>query len=169
MRNIVMTISEYLIERGMRFQHVLRPPAPTAARRAHASHLAGESVAKGVLLASKNQYLLAVLPSTRRVDLLKLAKILALDELNLASEDDLELVFHDCQRGSAPPFGRLYGIPIVVDQGLAGKYEILLDGHCRHDAYRMNFDDFITLENPLIADFATTIRVDHPPIHRKAG
>ncbi len=164
-----MTITDYLTRRCIRFQHVLRPPAPTAARRAHASHLSGGSVAKGVLLLSRGQYLLAVLPSTHRVDLVQLAKLLSLDELKLADEDDLELVFHDCQRGSAPPFGRLYGIPVVVDRCLANNSEILLDGHCRHEAYRVNFDDFIALERPVIADFAVTTREDRPPIHRKAG
>lgn len=164
-----MTITDYLTQRSIRFHHVLRPPAPTAARRAHASHLAGGSVAKGVLLLSGDQYLLAVLPSTHRIDLVQLAKILTLDELKLADEDDLELVFHDCQRGSAPPFGRLYGIPVVVDRGLASNSEILLDGHCRHEAYRVNCEDFVAIEKPTIADFAVTTRVDRPPIRRKAG
>ncbi len=40
--------------------------------------------------------------------------------LRIATEDEVEQVFGDCERARLPPFGRLYGLTTLVDASLSG-------------------------------------------------
>ena len=54
-----------------------------------------------------------------RVDLYRLKKYLGAETVELASENDFRDHFADCETGSMPPFGNLYGMDVFVDQTLA--------------------------------------------------
>ncbi|MEO6810710.1 MAG: YbaK/EbsC family protein [Isosphaeraceae bacterium] len=152
-----MEISTYLRTRLVPFERLLHCPAPSATRKAQSVHVPGEQVAKSVLLRGGNGDALAVLPATHRIDLELLAPILGTTELRLATEEELSLVFHDCERGALPPFGRLYGLPTIVDASLAAWTHIVVEGNVRHEALRLRFLDFEAVEQPLQARFATPI------------
>src|SRR4051794_5649827 len=104
-----MSIRDYLRGRHVWFEILLHCPAPTASRRARRIHVAGRCVAKVVLIKAAGRDLLAVLPATHRIDLHRLARVLDEDEdeVRIATEDEVERVFNDCERGALPPFGRL--------------------------------------------------------------
>jgi Ala-tRNA(Pro) deacylase len=78
-------------------------------------------VAKTVLLKAGKAYVLAVLPATSRVDLDRLGTALKLDpsEVRLATAEEIDRIFHDCEPGTIPPFGRLYGLRTIVDLSAA--------------------------------------------------
>ncbi len=149
-----MTIREYLRKRSVPFSVILHAPAPSASRVAQSVHLSGQKVAKAVLLRAGSDYLLAVLPATHRVSLGRLAEFLGRTDLRLASEEDLDRVFPDCEHGALPPFGRLYGLQTIVDTSLAASGEILIEGNFRHEGFRMRFRDFEQIEVPQRARFA---------------
>lgn len=149
-----MTIREYLRNCGVPFSVVLHAPAPSASRVAQTVHLSGQKVAKAVLLRSGADYLLAVLPATHRVSLGRLAEVLGQADLRLASEDELDRIFPDCEHGSLPPFGRLYGLPTIVDSSLSASGEIFIEGNFRHEGLRLRFRDYEQVEGPQRARFA---------------
>jgi len=152
-----MCVCMYLTDRQVPFERFLHPPAPSATRMAQSMHIPGRRVAKGVLLKADGVFLLAVLPATHRIDLPRLAAVLVADALGLATEEEIGRVFHDCERGALPPFGRLYGLRSVVDASLAGGAEIVLEGNSRHEGLRMRYRDYESLEAPTRARFATAI------------
>ncbi len=149
-----MTIREYLRKQSIPFSVILHAPAPSASRVAQAVHLSGQKVAKAVLFRSGTDFLLAVLPATHRVSLGRLAEVLGRPDVRLATEEELDRVFPDCEHGALPPFGRLYGLQTIVDSSLAASGEILIEGNFRHEGLRMRFRDFEQVESPQRARFA---------------
>ena len=63
-----------------------------------------------MLVKAGDRFVLAVLPSTSRVDLEQLSELLRLTatDVRLAMADELVGIFTDCEPGVVPPFGRLY-------------------------------------------------------------
>ena len=152
-----MGICEYLQSRHVPFRSFLHEPMPSATRLARSVHVPGRQVAKAVLVGAGGGYVLAVLPSTHRIDFGRLATVLGVPEARLAAEDEVGRVFSDCERGALPPFGRPYGLRTVVDASLAGSAEIVLEGNLRHQGLRMRFRDYEAIEEPLRARFAEPI------------
>jgi Ala-tRNA(Pro) deacylase len=164
-----MGIFEYLRGRFVRFEVLLHRPATSAARMAETVHVPGRTVAKGVLVRAGASYVLAVLPATHRIDLDRLAAILGVGDVRIATEPEVMAIFHDCERGALPPFGRLYGLSTLVDTSLAGGSEIVFVGNSRHEGVRMRFRDYEAIEAPMRGRFASMICPKRRVSHRKAG
>jgi Ala-tRNA(Pro) deacylase len=170
---MTMSITEYLRKSGVPFKRMLHGPASSATRVARSLHVRGATVAKGVLLVNEQTegFVLTVLPATHRIDLDLLRPILQSSEVRLATEAELERVFHDCELGAVPPFGASYGIPTLVDASLSGETEIFVETNWRHEGVQIAFHDFMGLEKPLLARFATptTPSPNSRPTRRRAG
>ncbi len=165
-----MTIREFLRSRGVLHETLLHRPSPTATHRAQSVHVSGARVAKAVLIRAGSGFVLAVLPATHRIDLERLAGILQTAGLGLATEDELEAVFSDCERGAIPPFGSVYGLRTIVDASLESANEIVIDGNVRHEGVKIRFHDFETVEAPIQGRFADPIATKRRrPSHRRAS
>src|ERR1700733_320760 len=105
-----MFIRDFLLARSVRFEVLLHAPSHSAAHRAGSVHVPGRSVAKSVLVRAGEAWVLAVLPATHRIDMGRLAEVLGVERVWLATEEEVEGIFADCEPGALPPFGRLYGI-----------------------------------------------------------
>ena len=164
-----MSIREYLRSHSVPFVAVLHRPVPTATRLAHSMHVDGKQVAKGVLIRTGEGFALAVIPSTHRVSLDRLAGLLGQASVSLATEAELQHVFHDCEYGAIPPSGRLYGLSTFLDSALSSRSELVLPGNTRHEAIRIRLRDYMRVESPRLGRLADPI---HPPrrkLDRKAG
>jgi len=164
-----MNIRDYLRGQLIRFEVLLHPPAPSAARMAETVHLPGRIVAKAVLVRTEGAFALAVLPSTHRIELDRLAATLDVETVRIATEAEVMAIFTDCERGALPPFGRLYGLSTVVDASLAGGAEIVFVANARHEGVRMRFCDYEAIETPVRGRFATMISPKRRVSHRRAG
>jgi Ala-tRNA(Pro) deacylase len=165
-----MCIREFLQSRHVWFETMLHPPAPSASKLAQSIHVSGRHVAKAVLVEMGGTYRLAVLPATARIDLDRLAQVLDGQDVRIATEDEVEHVFGDCERGALPPFGRLYGLTTLVDTSLSGGSEIVFVGNTRHEGVRMRYRDYEALEGPVRARFAlATSPRRRRTSHRQAG
>lgn len=163
-----MCVSDFLRSRSVRFEVLLHAPAHSAAHLAGSVHVPGRSVAKAVLVRSGEAFVLAVLPATHRVDPARLAGVLGVESVRIATEAEVEAVFADCEPGALPPFGRLYGLKTFVDASLAGSAEVVFVANTRHEGVRMRFKDYEAIEEPTRARFASPI--DAPRARsRKAG
>jgi Ala-tRNA(Pro) deacylase len=165
-----MCIRDFLQGRRVWFETLLHRPVPNATKFAQSLHIPGRLVAKSVLLRCGDRFVLAVLPATSRIDLGRLGQVLDGVEPTLATEDQVEQVFGDCERGALPPFGRLYGLTTVVDSSLAGVADIVFVANTRHEAVRMRYRDYEEVENPIRARFAAAIAPrQRRASHRRAG
>ena len=118
-----MYIVDFLQSRGIGFETLLHRPAFSATRRARNMHVTGREVAKPVLVKCGEEFVLAVLPATSRIDLSRLAAALDVEpeQVRLAADGEIATIFRDCEPGTIPPFGRLYGLKTVIDFGLTGR------------------------------------------------
>jgi Ala-tRNA(Pro) deacylase len=154
-----MYVLDFLRSRGVQFEALLHQPAASSTKRAKSLHVPGGKVAKTVLVKAGESYVLAVLPSTSRIDLNQLCAAVAKPDsgARLATSDELFKVFTDCEPGVVPPFGRLYGLTTVIDSSLAQVPEIVFGANTRHEGLRMHFDDYLALEAPVQASFSRPI------------
>jgi Ala-tRNA(Pro) deacylase len=165
-----MSIRDYLQSRHIWFETVIHRPAASATKRAQSIHISGRCVAKGVLIKTKGDDVLVVLPATHRVDLRRLAQVLGENEVRIATEDEVSAVFDDCERGALPPFGRLYGLKTIVDVSLAGSGDLVFVANARHEGMRMRYRDYELLEAPIRARFALAAAPRRRRMsHRRAG
>jgi Ala-tRNA(Pro) deacylase len=150
-----MYVLDFLRSRGVWFESLLHRPASSSTRRAGSVHVPGGSVAKAVLIKAGESFILAVLPSTSRIDLVRLSEVVGepASRVRLATQDELFELFPDCEPGVVPPFGRLYGLKTMVDSGLTQTSEIIVGANTRHEGMRMLFRDFQMLEEPVRASF----------------
>jgi Ala-tRNA(Pro) deacylase len=148
-----MRVAEFLAEQHVPFETLLHPPAFTAQNRAKFLHLPGRQVAKSVLLHGPDGYLLAVLPATHHVDTERLVDALG-GPVRLATDEEITEVFHDCEWGVVPPFGKIYGLPVVLDESLLPEAWIVFEGNSHVEALRLHCRDFEYLEKPRRFHFA---------------
>lgn len=115
----------------------------------------GRDFAKAVVLAADHSFIMAVLPAHHRVDLTKIKQGTHAHDVHLASEPDLARLFPDCEVGSEPPFGHLYGLPVLMSLSLAGEETITFNAGNHEVAIRMRMSDFCRLAEPTTMDLST--------------
>src|SRR5690606_27637844 len=120
--------------------------AVSALSLARSLNLRGEELAKPVVAVSDGQLTLCVLPANRTLDLRLLAQALGADSVRLAEEEEFADVFPDCELGSQPPFGRLYGLPVILDATLAEQDTIAFRAGTHIDAVAMPMEEYLALE-----------------------
>jgi Ala-tRNA(Pro) deacylase len=151
----IMRLDDFLTNRHVPFERLHHRPAYTANHVAQELHVPGKEMAKTVLLRVGEEYALAVLPATHRVDLDLVRRDLGANWVGLATEAEMEQLFPDCERGAMPPFGSLYRVPTIVDESLAEDDEIVFEGQTHEDAIRMKYRDYFDAEHPRVGHFAT--------------
>jgi Ala-tRNA(Pro) deacylase len=150
-RNLV---KNYLDLKHVPYEHHVHATALTAQQLAAAERIPGDLVAKTVVVKADDQFVLAVLPASRKVDLPSLREALSARELELATEFEFQELFPDADVGAMPPFGNLYELPVCADESLARDEEIVFNAGTHEDAIRMRYADFSRLVQPKLCSFA---------------
>jgi Ala-tRNA(Pro) deacylase len=142
------------------------PRAKTAQELAKVLGVSGYQVAKTVLIGADEGVWMAVLPAPEVVDLQKMATLLRVNVVRLLDEAEFKPLFPNCEVGAAPPFGKLYSVPTILDGDLAAEPEIVFRGGTHEETIRMRLRDYTRMEMPLIADFSVLPKT---PSKKKAG
>ncbi len=98
-----------------------------------------------------------VMPAEYHIDFELLREVSGVKKVELAKEEDFAGSFPDCDLGAMPPFGNLYGIPIWVDEHMAGHETIVFNACTHYEALKMSFSDYEKLVNPKVASFGTHV------------
>lgn len=120
---LVPKVREYLEAAHIRHDVLAHPRTMTASASAQAAHVPGGQVAKAVVLHDDGGYVVAVVPSTHRLELDTLEERLG-RHLDLASETEISGLFDDCETGAVPAIGAAYGLPVLCDESLASAPEV---------------------------------------------
>lgn len=139
---------------GIRYSHSIHPSAYTALDVASAERVPAHEVVKTVVYYGDNGHGMLLLPADYVVDFNEVRKLLGLTFVRLADEAALHELFADCETGAMPPFGNLFGMPVVMDERLADAEFIAFTAGTHRDVIRMGTPDFRRLVNPLVAAFA---------------
>jgi len=154
---IANRLRQYLDDAGVTYDTVAHPRTMTSSRSAQAAHIPGRRVAKPVVIHHELGYVLAVVPSTHRVELGALQTIID-KRLGLASEHEVEELFGDCDRGAIPPIGAAYGVPAILDESLGDAADVYFEGGDHTTLVHVSGMAFKTLTKD-----ARRARFSHPP------
>lgn len=148
------TVVEYLKEHDVDYELLTHPAAYTAQEAAASAGVSGKQYAKSVMVKVDDDIKMAVLAAADKVDLNALKDIFGAKKVRLAGEDEFQDLFPDCDLGAMPPFGNLYDVDVVLDQGLAGESAIAFCAGSHSELMRMAFSDYQRLAQPQMGDFA---------------
>ena len=62
--------------------------------------------------------------------------------MDMASEEQIEMLFLDCEPGAVPAIGAAYGLNVVVDDSLARQPDVYFDGGDHANLVRINGASF---------------------------
>lgn len=147
-------VQEFLRRANVSYTVFPHPPAYSAQEEAAATHVPGRDWAKTVTCFADGEPIEAVVPATCRVNLAWLADLAEAHEVRLASEEELDWLYPDCEPGAVPPLGPIFHQPVFVDQALAFEDRIAFSAGTHTDAVSMRYRDFAAIARPTVGRFA---------------
>jgi len=114
---IAATVQRYLEDCGVDYEVLEHARTMTSSRTAEVSHVAGDRLAKAVVLKSDGGFTMALLPASCHLRLGEIQHLLA-RPIGLATESEVGQLFGDCELGAIPALGKPYGMEMVVDDSL---------------------------------------------------
>jgi Ala-tRNA(Pro) deacylase len=144
----VRKLKDFLDKHEIKYVSVVHSPAYTAQEIASRAHIKGRRRAKTVMVKIDGKMAMAVLPASSKVDFDYFRKEISAGSIGLASEEEFQGRFPDCEVGAMPPFGNLYGMEVYVDQGMAGDEEIAFSAGTHTELIKLPFIDFKRLVKP---------------------
>jgi Ala-tRNA(Pro) deacylase len=146
-------LQEYLDANHVHYEILGHQEAYTAPELAHILHVSGKMLAKVVIVKADERFVMTVLPSNWRIDFERLKQALGTTQVRLATENEFQGLFPDCEIGTMPPFGNLYGVEVYVDQSLTEDEEIVFQAGTHFGAMKLRYEDFANLVHPTVAEF----------------
>ncbi len=153
----VKRLKELLNAHAVRYTVMSHPSAYTAQEIAQATLIPGKALAKTVMVKIDGRLSMGVLPAAYRIDLAALKEAVGAATVELASESEFAEIFPDCETGAMPPFGNLYGLPVLVAQSLTENQEIAFNAGTHTEVIKMDFADFARLVKPSVLKFSVRV------------
>jgi Ala-tRNA(Pro) deacylase len=147
-------VKDMLQEQGLSYEELHHPEAYTAQTVAQQEHVTGHRVAKVVVVVADGRPVELILPASRQVDLERVRDILGASDVRLATEQELQEFFPDCEVGAMPALRHWLGVDLLMDSSMQVNGDIVLQAGTHCDALRMRFDDWFRLVNPRVGDFS---------------
>jgi Ala-tRNA(Pro) deacylase len=158
---IAQRLREFLQRKCVEYTHTQHPRACTARDVASAEHLPSREVAKTVIVLGDGGYHMIVVPANKLVDFQEMRLVLRLQEARLATEQELENLFPDCELGAMPAMGNVYDMPVYLDSSLAGENVIAFNGGTHTDFVHMQIDEFHRMVRPTVISLARKMKTMH--------
>ena len=147
----------FLNEHRVSYATMIHSPAYTAQEIAAATHIRGKALAKTVLVTVDGRMTMVVLPATYKIDLDLLKDAVGASTVALAAEAEFKGLFPDCETGAMPPFGNLYGLPVLVAESLAENKEIVFNTGTHTEVMVLAFADFERFVQPTVLKFSERV------------
>ena len=141
---IALTLERYLDAKNVEYDVIAHPPTTSSLDIVETCAIPGDRLAKAVLLRDEVGYALAVLPASHHIRLAELRRQFG-DDVNLASEREVEDLFEDCACGAIPAVGECYGLDMVIDDSLEDQPEVYFEGGDHATLVRMSHAQFAGL------------------------
>ncbi len=137
---------------GVPFDVITHAETFSSLEEARALGIDADEVAKTLVVRGPSQYMLAVIPGGRRLDLKKLKQASGERTLRLATEAEMADDFPEFDLGAVPPLGPLANAAVYVDRRLASSPMLVFPGGTHTASVRMRAEDLIRLNTATVAD-----------------
>ena len=145
---IAMTLKSYLDDHQITFSSVEHQHTDSSVDSAKSAHIPLHQMAKAVVLEDSAGFMVAVLPSSNRLNLGWVNEELERN-LKLATEAELKALFKDCETGAIPALSNAYGLKVIWDDQLKHASDIYIEAGDHEHLIHLSGDDFRTLMNKL--------------------
>jgi len=135
------------------FRLLEHPPVRTSEEAARVRGTPPEAGAKALVVRAEERPVHCVLPGNLRADNARLRAILGVRALRFATRAEL-LELTGCQPGAVPPFGNLFGLPVLVDELLLEREDIAFNAGSNSVSIIMRAADFARLSRAQACRFA---------------
>ncbi len=149
---ILKKLKELFEEGKISYEVYNHPLAYTAQEIAERQHFSGREMAKVVMLKVDSGLIMAVVTASQKVHLNTVKANLGAHEVRLATEDEFISKFPDCEIGSMPPFGNLFGLPVYVDPAVEKDESIYFNAGNHVQTVKLRYKDFEKLVKPRVVD-----------------
>lgn len=143
-------VREFLDSHNVKYLVISHSIAYTAQGIAALVHVSGKKLAKTVIVKIDGVLAMAVIPASQHVDLELLRSITGAGNVELATEQEFQRAFPDCETGAMPPFGNLYDMAVYADASLAKHEEITFTAGTHRELLRMAWADILRLVDPQV-------------------
>lgn len=150
----VQKLKKLLDQSGIKYVSINHSPAYTARETAASTLVPRREFAKTIIVDLDGEKVMAVVSASRHVDVSALVSFTGSDSGRLATEDEFKTSFPDCDVGAMPPFGKLYDMRVFMDQMVSEVDDLCFNAGSHAQIVRMECDDYLKLEQPVIGDFA---------------
>lgn len=149
---MAMTLETYMLKAGVDYDMVHHSPSATIVEAAENAHIRKNCVAKAVVLKDKKGFVLAVIPSEKKVSLDKIEDLTDRD-FHLSNEREFSVIFDDCEIGAVPPIGNAYGMNVLLDQSLENVTDVYFEAGDHENLVHVTDWDFeILMRGALTAE-----------------
>lgn len=150
----VRKLIEFLDKNNIKYNTIIHSPVFTAQEVAASAHIPGNELAKTVMVKVDGRMAMAVLPASYKVDFDRLKNAAGARSIALASEQEFENMFPECDIGAMPPFGNLYNMEVFEDERLTDDAEIAFSAGSHSELIKLAYADFERLVHPKKAQFS---------------
>lgn len=148
----VEKLKEFLKSNDVKYMTISHSPAFTAQEIAQSAHIPGKELAKTVIVKLDDELAMAVLPAPYQVDLDRLKEASGAESVELATEEEFQDLFPDCEVGAMPPFGNLWDMEVFADRRLTDDEEIAFNAGSHSELVRLPYADFERLVEPEVVE-----------------
>jgi Ala-tRNA(Pro) deacylase len=141
---VAAMVQNQLSEHGVEYRLVPHPRSYSTRQSALEAHVAEDHIAKAVVVKDDRGYVMVVVPGNSWVKLEALQEDLD-RQLELAAEEEIDLLFPDCRPGAIPPLGRAYGLETCLDQALTTLANVYFEAGDHEELVHVSGEAFRTL------------------------
>jgi Ala-tRNA(Pro) deacylase len=138
---IALTLKQYLDDQHISYEVMTHARTSSSSSTAEAGHVSGHDFAKAVVLKRDGGYIMVVVPATRHVALSEVSHRLN-EPVGLATEEEIDRLFPDCETGAIPPIASAYGLTAMVDECLESRTDIYCEAGDHQSLLHMSGDEF---------------------------
>lgn len=157
--NIPASVKKHLTQQGGQFKVRQAEAGDDLLRSAREASIPLQKLAQAQVVKDGNVFLMAVIPASHSLEL---------DVLNGKSKRNfnhcesslLSTLFHDCHIDALPPFGKPYGIKVIIDKALDTQDEIFFAAGIPGLYIRAGIEDFRELQEDAWRNHSISVPVN---------
>jgi len=146
-------LKQLLSEAGVVFEVLEHPPVYTSDEAARVRGTPLEQGAKALVVRADDRFVHCVLSAHLRADNAALRAILGTRKLRFATREEL-LEVTGCAPGAVPPFGNLFGLPVLVDEALCRNERVVFNAGSNAVSIAMRCADLVRLSDASVCRFS---------------
>ena len=146
-------LERWLREAGVAFEMLEHPPVRTSEEAARVRGTPLEAGAKALVVRADERFVHCVLPAPLKADNARLRALVGTRKLRFATPDELQALT-GCTPGAVPPFGNLFGLPVLVDEALCRNERVAFNAGSNAVSITMRCDDMVRLAEGTVCHFA---------------